>query len=66
LSLVLAGLAGVAFFWLTDPRWALGGQDRSLEIVDAIRQASPGTWVGIAGAVVVTLFGVWLMMRKTA
>ncbi|HEY7089783.1 MAG TPA: hypothetical protein VH518_16925 [Tepidisphaeraceae bacterium] len=66
LVLVLVGLLGAGFFWLTDPARGITGQAHSPDIVDAIRQAGPGTWVGISGAVVVALFGLWLMMRRTA
>jgi hypothetical protein len=66
LSLVLAGIAGVAFFWLSDPRWGITGQTVTPDIVDAIHQASPGTWIGMAGGAVVAVIGLWLLTRKTA
>jgi len=64
-GLVFAGLVGGAFFWLTDPRTTWTGR-AGADIVDAIRQASPGTYVGIAGCAVIAFIGVCLMMRKRA
>ena len=66
LSLVMAGAVAVAFFWLSDPRWGITGQTRTPDIVDAIQQASPGTWIGMAGGMVVAVIGLWLLTRKTA
>jgi hypothetical protein len=63
LSLVLAGLIGLAFFWVTDPRWGLAAET-SLTVIDAIHRASPGTWVGMVGCVVISVIGVWLMLRR--
>jgi hypothetical protein len=65
LSLVLAGLLGGAFFWLTDPRWGVAAMP-SAQVIDAIQRASVGTWVGIGGCAVIAVIGVWLMLRRTA
>lgn len=65
-SLELAGVAAIAFFWMTDPRWGVSGETRSADIVDAIHQAAPGTYIGIAGGIVVAVIGVWLLTRRTA
>lgn len=64
LSLALVGLLGVAFFWLTDPRFDVGSRWHP-EIVDAMHNATAGTWVGTAGAILVMLIGLWLMTRRT-
>ena len=64
-SLVLVGVIGILFFWLTDPRqgW-LPPSDRAATMVDAIRQAAPGTVIGIAGSALILLIGLWLMTRR--
>ena len=67
ISLILAGMLGIAFFWLTDPRWGYFGGDRAAPgAIDAIQQASPGTFIGIAGSALVLLIGLWLMTRRVA
>ena len=67
LSLILAGVLGIVFFWLTDPRTGWAARDSSAStVIDAIRQASPGTFVGIAGSLLVVLIGLWLMTRRVA
>ena len=63
LSLVLAGLIGVGFFWITDPRWGVPSTPPT-EVVDAIQRASTGTWIGIAGCGVIALIGMWLAFRR--
>jgi len=65
-SLVLAGMAGMIFFWLTDPRWGLQRGGVSAEILDAIQEARIGTLVGIAGSVIVLFIGLWLVTRRAA
>jgi len=64
-SLVLAGIVGVGCFWVTDPRCGLISRPASADVVQAIGQASPGTYIGIAGSGAVALIGLWLMMRRT-
>lgn len=66
MSLVLAGLAGIAFFWLTDPKWGWGHGASPADIVDAMNQAAPGRWIGIAGCTVVMVIGLWLVLRRVA
>ena len=56
----------VGFFALTDPELGLTGRSAGIEVVDAIRQAWPGTWVGIVGGMIVAVIGVWLMTRRVA
>ena len=63
---MLAGLAGIAFFVVTDPRWGLVHRATSPDVVDAINQGSPGTWIGIAGGAVIVIFGLWLILRRSA
>ena len=65
MSLVLAGLGAMVYFWLTDPRWGIHSRS-SLEIIDSISQGRPGTWVGVAVAAVIASIGLWLIMRRTA
>ena len=65
LSLIIVGAVGILFFWLTDPRHGrLLPGDRAATVVDAIRQATPGTLIGIAGSALVLLIGLWLMTRR--
>lgn len=63
-SLVIAGLLGIAFFWATDPRYGFIPSAAD-NIIDAANQARIGTWVGIAGSIVVLVIGLWLLTRKT-
>lgn len=65
-SLILVGMAGCAFFVLTDPRWSPFRGDASPTVIDAIRQAGPGTLVGLVGSAVVALIGLWLITRRVA
>lgn len=63
LSLVIAGLIGVAFFWAFDPRygwWRPVGEN----LVDAANQAQIGTFVGIVGSGVVLVIGLWLLAKR--
>lgn len=63
LSLVVAGLLGIAYFWLTDPQrlGAPGGGE-----CDRRRQSvQMGTWVGVTGSAVVLAIGLWLLTRRT-
>ncbi len=65
--LILAGLLAGGFFYLTDPR--LGPVGRTLsrhDVVDAVNQAAPGTFIGLAGSAAVLLIGLWLMTRRAA
>jgi hypothetical protein len=61
--LALAGLLGIAFFWLTDPKYGFAGQVGRVSI-DQINEAWPGTLIGAAGSALVLLIGLWLMTRK--
>jgi hypothetical protein len=63
-SLVLAGAAGVVYFWATDPRSSVGGRLIG-DGIDAANHAWPGTVVGIAGSAAALLLGFWLLTRRT-
>lgn len=65
-TLILAGLAGVAFFALTDPKWGMLRPSSSPDIVDAMQQAWPGTYIGMAGGAMIVVFGLWLIVRRSA
>ena len=64
-SLLLAGLGGALFFWLTDPRYGVQRGGPGADIVDRINEARLGTMVGIGGSVLVVLIGLFLMTRRT-
>jgi hypothetical protein len=61
----LLGLIGIAYFWVSDPvigmaqRWI--SPDR---LVDAANELRIGTWVGIAGSVIIMAIGLWLGSRR--
>jgi len=63
LSLVIAGLLGIGFFWIIDPRYGLV-HPASEQLIDAANQARLGTFVGIAGSAVVLVIGLWLLTRR--
>jgi hypothetical protein len=65
-SLVLAGLAGIGFFWLTDPSLGMFGESNAANAVDVVNHAATGTYVGIVGGVAIVTVGVWLMLRRGA
>ena len=65
-SLVLAGLLGGAFFWITDPRYGLALHwSRGENVIDLANQHLPGTVLGLAGSLLVFLIGVFLLLRRT-
>lgn len=63
--LILAGLLGIAFFALTDPRSGWAMIDATENKIDAVRDAATATYVGIAGSLAVLMIGLWLMTRRT-
>lgn len=63
-SLLLAGMAGVLFFWATDPRSSVGQWLVGREI-DTANQAFIGTLVGLIGSAAAMVIGLWLLMRRT-
>jgi uncharacterized membrane protein len=66
LSLVLVGVLGIAFFWVTDPRYGLALRWSRENPVDLANWHFPGTILGVAGSVLVFLIGVYLLSRKVA
>jgi Na+/proline symporter len=65
LWLTLAGLLGLAYFYLTDPRWGwLGRRSAGEDAIDLVHQLAPGTFVGLAGSAIVLLVGLWLATRR--
>jgi hypothetical protein len=64
-SLAVLGLAGILFFWLSDPRWGLGlVLSRPDSPIDAIHQHLVGTVVGLLGSAIVLLIGLWQLSRR--
>lgn len=65
-SLVLVGILGVAFFWITDPRYGLALRwSKGENPIDLANQHLPGTIVGIAGSLLMFLIGAYLLSSKT-
>lgn len=80
LTLILFGTVGVAFFWLTDPRygpllgrgsgwydpraWVTAVRGTPANLIDAANEASVATFVGTAGSLAVFGAGAWLMTRR--
>ena len=65
LFLMLAGILGLAFFYLTDPRWGwIGRRVAGENAIDAVHQLVPGTLVGLAGSGIVLLIGLFLTTRR--
>lgn len=65
ISLVLIGLAGMVFFWITDPRYGLALRWNSgANPIDLANQHLPGTIVGIAGSALIAIVGLVLLIRK--
>jgi hypothetical protein len=62
--LILAGLLGIAFFILTDPRSGLSKRNAGENPIDAVHNASTATYVGVAGSGAVLMIGLWLMTRR--
>jgi hypothetical protein len=65
-SLILVGLLGILFFWLTDPRYGLALHwNHGENPVDLANQQFPGTVVGIAASILIVLIGAYLWSRRT-
>ncbi len=64
LTLTFLGLAGAAFFVLTDPAWGVMAWNDNP--VDALNYGRWGTYVGLAGSIAAAGIGLWLVTRKTA
>ncbi len=66
-SLVIAGLLGLLFFWLTDPHYGWFGRLGSTgNPVDDANHAFVSTVLGLVGSLLVLGIGIWLMTRRTA
>jgi hypothetical protein len=64
-SLVFVGLIGIAFFWLTDPRYGVALRWNNGENpIDLANQHLPGTIVGVVGSALILSLGVYLLSRK--
>jgi hypothetical protein len=66
MGLLTAGLAGAAFFLLTDPRIGWLNSRTSDNLIDAIQRGAIATYVGLAGSAVVVLVGLWLVTRRAS
>jgi len=82
ITLVVLGLLGAGFFWLTDPRcawlashprgewydprhWLALLRGSSGNLVDAAHESSVATLIGLGGAALVLIVGIYLMSRRT-
>lgn len=64
-SLILTGIVGVTFFWLTDQRYGLASRlSGNPSSIDQANQALAGTVIGITGSAIVFFIGLWLLTRK--
>ncbi|MDB5324730.1 MAG: hypothetical protein JWM57_299 [Phycisphaerales bacterium] len=68
IGLVLLGILGGLFFWLTDPALGIATRlmDSSVNRIDAANQAAIGTYIGLAGSAVAVLVGMWSIWRRPA
>ena len=64
-GLLVAGLLGGLFFWVTDPRFELK-RTRNYELIDHANETHIGTTVGLIGSGVVLIVGLWLLTRKAS
>ena len=64
-SLVIIGLLGVAFFWLTDPKYGWLKLRGAENPVDAAHDAAIATYVGVIGCGLIVLIGLVLLARRT-
>jgi hypothetical protein len=65
MGLMIAGIAGAAFFLLTDPKVGWLKSRISDNLIDAARTGSIGTYVGLAGSMLVVVIGLWLVTRRS-
>jgi hypothetical protein len=66
LTLLFVGLAGIAFFWITDPRWGWTELwSEAGNLVDRANEAVIGTIVGLIGCAGMVITGLWLIVRRT-
>jgi len=65
-SLVAAGLIGILFFWITDPRYGLALRwNHNDNAIDLANQHLPGTIVGLIGSGLILFIGIWLLTRRS-
>ncbi len=64
--LIIAGLIGLLFFWLTDPQFGMAAPMIGDRVRDAANIALPGTAVGAVGSALMLMIGSWLMIRRDA
>jgi hypothetical protein len=64
--LIVAGLVGLLFFWLTDARYGATAMLLDGNARDAIFARHTGTVVGLCGSVVLLLLGAWLSLRRAS
>jgi hypothetical protein len=62
--LIVAGLLGLLFFWLTDARYGVPSLTLNENARDVINARQIGTIVGVAGSVALLLLGTWLSVRR--
>ena len=65
-SLIIAGLLGLLFFWLTDARYGLTALLLDGNARDAIFARQVGTMVGLGGSAALLLLGLWLSLRRAS
>jgi len=64
LSLVLVGILGIAFFWITDPRLGMALRWSRENPIDLANEQLPGTILGLAGSLLVLFIGVYLLGKR--
>jgi len=62
-SLVLIGVLGLLFFWLTDPRWGIVGRGGA-NAIDEANNARVSTAVGIVGSGMALAIGLYQIARR--
>ena len=62
-GLLCAGLVGLLFFWLTDPR-VLGARNATNDLIERANDARIGTAIGLIGSAVVVGIGIRLTFRR--
>ena len=63
IGLLCAGLIGLLFFWLTDPR-VLTAKHATNDLIERANDARIGTTIGLVGSAVIVGIGIWLTLRK--
>ena len=64
LSLVLVGILGIAFLWITDPRLGLARRWSHENPIDMANQHLPGTILGLLGSLLVLFIGLYLLRKR--